>query len=475
MSYTKLSIKSTHLLAKHATSMSNMLLYAKYLYDFEAHQDQEMVQKYKKMYLKVKENLRQELGDAAFAELIHDCMQASHTEPQKHFGILFYADAYCEPEFQHIADIANTVKLAALGNANKKPKKVTVVPNLFGSEREFVSTPLASGLGQILLPADPKKENTVYVICQNLAEWAEHPEQAIEAAVRQLQQQILKLNLPEEWKANIKVLGENNGAKIAEKIYTAIQHGLNNELVQQQALSLAQQVGLGGAVKTVNALGGPKALVNHIESLNFQNVQTSPLLSPAFRAANPAYNQALTNAYIPQTIGIAGLVLNEANNLGMDQVFKDADQKLQQYHRYRMIRPALAFVVKNAMPTLGTILTGAAIGSMVPVIGTGVGALIGAGVAVTKLIFQGYALWKTKKQESLKVAAAAQGIEIQSSFQGVNSVMSHQSSLRFSPSQSSMGHETELKKRAEKPSEERKAKKRHKPRLRQGRKPHLGD
>jgi hypothetical protein len=459
--------------------MSNMLLYAKYLYDFESARDQKMVQKYKKLYLQTKEKLRLELGDAVFAELMHDCLQASNTEPQKHFGILFYADAYCEPEFQHIADIANTVRLASLATDPKKdPKKdkdVTVFPNLFGTERKFISKALRSGLGHMLFPANPKEDNTVYVVCSNLAQFVDHPEQAVELVFNQIQEQILKLNLPEGWKANIKVFGENNGAKAAEAIFTALQNGLSSELVQQQALGLAQQAGLGEGLKVVNVLGGPKALVNHIESLNFQNVQTSPLLSPAFRAANPAYNQALTNAYIPQTIGIAGLVLNEANNLGLDQIFKDADQKLQQYHRYRMIRPALAFVAKNVMPTLGTIMTGAAIGSAIPVIGTGVGALIGAGVAVTKLIFRGYALWKQKKQESLKAAAAAQGLELQSSFQPVNAVVPHQSTLRFSPNDPSHGASgLKPKAKAEKTPYVPKVKKPHKPRPR-GRNRHIGD
>lgn len=454
--FKKLSNKSLELLRANSPEMSQILLCAKYLYESEQAEDQKKILKYKALYLETKELLRRKIGDRDFAALMSDCIKSSGKKGYEHFGVLFYSDAYCEPEFQHIADVANTVNLAAVATMPKVPKTIKTSSNLFGKEKEYELTPLKPGLGQVAVPKDPTKDNTVFVVCPDFEKLSKDPEKMLESFVKaggqsvfnQIQKAIQASNLPEGWKAQIKVVGENAGAMVAEKCFEALQKGLRGELigeleglrntpagqfVQKKAENMLNKIGLKDALKTANELGGVSTLMQHVASLDFQNVQTSPLLDPQFRSAHPAYDQFLTDARIPQCFGLAGLVLTQAKNLKLDEVLKDADQKLQQYHQYQVLRPALEFVAKNAMPVLGSLMTGAKIGSTVPAMGTGLGALIGGGVGVCKLISEGYSLWKKKKQESLKMVAAERGVAIQSSFQPLEITLPYTPIARFSP------------------------------------------
>jgi hypothetical protein len=463
--YVKLSVESNHLIREHAQSLSAILLYAKYLHEFEASKNDLMVKKYQYKYLQAKKDLRDKLGDRQFAGLMHDLMKSSQYNDHKHFGIIFHADSYCEPEFQNIADVANTVNLTNLAKMPEMPKKVKVAPNLFGSNRDYHSVPLASGLGHILLPTDPKQDNTVFVVCPGLEKLARNPAQILAqlqggggvAVFNQIQEQIQALNLPKGWKANIKVVGDNMGAKIAEEYFTAIQQGLRGELgpvtetlkkaalqhVQGKAEEFAKKAGLGAGVEVLGQLGGAQGLAQHIGGLNFQNVQTSPLLSANFRASNPQYDRFLTKAKIPQNLGTASLVLGLAQDLGLDKVAEKilakTDHKLMNYHKYRVIRPGLKFVAENALPVAGYVAAGAALGAPIAGIGAGAGALIGLGVGVGITIFKGFSLWKKKKQERMQREADERGMEMQSSFQDLGAVYEHAPSptVRFSsqPSQ----------------------------------------
>lgn len=457
--YNQLSIKSVGLLGKHISDVSNILLCAKYLREFEEAKDLEMVEKYKKLYVQEKEVLRNKLGDKVFAELMADLMQASSKNKlHKHFGALFHADCFCEKEFQQIADVANTVNLTNLAKQPHMPKKVQMAANLFGKEREYNTVELASKLGHILLPNNPLQDNTIYVVCPALEKLAKNPKEALAqlqgegatALYNEISAQIEAMNLPPEWKANIKVVGDNMGAAVASEYFSAIQQGLRGDLgpaaniVKKQAAKhvlgkaeeLAKQAGLGGGVEVLNQLGGAKGLAGHVQGLNFQNVQTSPLLSPEFRGANPKYDKFLTDAKIPQGLGYAGLALGVAQELGLDKVAMKAvgkaDQKLRQYHKYRVVRPGLKFAAENALPTAGYIATGAAMGSAVPGIGTGVGAGIGAGVAVAMLLYKGYGLWKERKQMRLEKEARKRGMEIESSDQDFGPLSEPTPHVKFS-------------------------------------------
>ena len=442
--YNQLSIKSVGLLGKHLGDVSNILLCAKYIREFEDAKDQEMVEKYKALYIQEKEVLRNKLGDKVFADLMADLMQSSSKNKlHKHFGALFHADCFCEKEFQHIADVANTVNLTNLAKQPHMPKKVQMAANLFGGEREYNTVQLASKLGHILLPTDPSQDNTIYVVCPALEKLAKNPKEALAqlqseggtALYNEISSQIEAMNLPPEWKANIKVVGDNIGAAVATEYFSAIQQGLRGdlgpaaEIVKKQAAKhvlgkaeeLAKKAGLGGGVDALNQLGGVTGLAKHVKSLDYQSVQTSPLLSAEFRGANPKYDEFLTKAKIPQSLGTAGLVLGVAQQLGLDKVAMKAvgkvDQKLRQHHKYRVVRPGLKFLAENALPSAGYVMTGAAIGSAVPGIGTGVGAAIGAGVAVATLLYKGYGLYKERKQMRLEKEARKRGMEIESSDQ----------------------------------------------------------
>ena len=162
-----------------------------------------------------------------------------------------------------------------------------------------------------------------------------------------------------------------------------------------------------------DALGGAKKLVKNVRSLNLGNVQTSPLLNKEFRAKNPEYDDFLGKHKIEQSLGFVSLALNVGKQLGLDKELKKVDTKFQEkYHNYRVVRPGLKLIAENVMPTLGMAMYGASIGSTVPAIGTGVGALIGLGAGVAKCVFDGYTLWQKKKQEKMAKAAEASGMEI---------------------------------------------------------------
>lgn len=456
--YNALSIKSVGLLGKHLGDVSNILLCAKYLREFEEAKDLEMVEKYKALYIQEKEVLRNKLGDKVFADLMADLMQSSSKNKlHKHFGALFHADSFCEAEFQRIADVANTVHLTNLAKQHM-PKKVQMAANMFGKEREYNTVELASKLGHILLPANPAQDNTIYVVCPALEKLAKNPKEALaqlqskggEALYENIRAEIEAMNLPPEWKANIKVVGDNIGAAVATEYFSAIQQGLRGDLgpaadiVKKQAAKhvlgkaeeLAKKAGLGGGVDALNQLGGAAGLAKHVKGLDFQSVQTSPLLSKEFRGANPKYDEFLTKAKIPQGLGYAGLALGVAQELGLDKVAMKvagkADQKLRQYHKYRVIRPGLKFAAENALPSAGYVMTGAAIGSAVPGIGTGVGAAIGAGVAVATLLYKGYGLYKERKQMRLEKEARKHGMEIESSDQNLGPLNEPVPHVKFS-------------------------------------------
>lgn len=455
--YNKLSIKSTGLLAKYSSSMANIVLFAKYIQEFEASNDLEMIKKYQALYLQEKEKLRDAIGgDQLFTDFMHDLM-ASSSKDKHHqlFGILFHAENYCEPEFQHIADIANTVNLTKLAEKMHMPKEVKMAANLFGRERDYKTVPLASKLGHLVLPIDPTKDNSVYIVCPDLEKYANNPGHILEdiraeggkILFDQLQAELNALPLPENWKANIKVVGDNLGGEVAKEYFSAIQKGLQGELTEvpdgikkhldKQAKKAAQKVGLGDGVEALGQLGGAKKLYEHVGSLNLENIQSSPLLNNEFRAANPEYNKFLIKAKIPQGIGVAGLVLDVAQQLGLDQVAKDmvkkADKNLVQYHSYRVARPGLKFIAENALPTIGMVMTGAAIGTSIPGIGTGVGALVGAGVAVAILTYKGYGLYKERKKIKLEKEAKKRGMAIESS-EGGNKFTPEMPPVRFSRS-----------------------------------------
>lgn len=441
--YNKMSMKSTGLLAKHENSVANILLFAKYIQEFEVAQDQEMLQKYEALYLQEKEKLMAGMKNPEeFSDFMHDLM-ASSGQAKNHqlFGVLFHAENYCEPEFQYIADIANTVNLTKLAQKANMPPQVQMAANLFGREREYKTVPLASKLGHLVLPIDPTKDNTVYVVCPDLKKYAQHPGQILEdirgeggqALFEQLQEEIQNLPLPENWKANIKVVGDNLGGEVAKEYFSAIQKGLQGELTEvpkgikeqlgKHATKAAQKAGLGEGVEMLGQLGGAKKLYEHVGSLNLENVQTSPLLSADFRAANPEYNKFLTKAKIPQSLGTAGLVLDVAQQMGLDEVVKDliktADKRLVKYHSYRVAKPGLKFIAENALPTIGMVMSGAALGTAVPGIGTGVGALVGAGVAVAIMTYKGYALYQERKQMKLEKEGKKYGMEMHSSDQNL--------------------------------------------------------
>lgn len=277
--YNQLSIKSVGLLGAHLGDISNILLCAKYLREFEDVKDLEMVEKYKKLYIQEKEVLRDKLGDKVFADLMADLMQASSKNKlHKHFGALFHADSFCETEFQRIADVANTVNLTNLAKHGQMPKKVQMAANLFGKEREYNTVELASKLGHILLPNNPAQDNTIYVVCPALEKLAKNPKEALaqlqskggEALYENIRAEIEAMNLPPEWKANIKVVGDNMGAAVATEYFSAIQQGLRGDLgpaaevvkkhaakhVLGKAEDLAKKAGLGGGVEVLNQLGG---------------------------------------------------------------------------------------------------------------------------------------------------------------------------------------------------------------------------
>ncbi len=454
--YNKLSIKSTGLLAKHADSVSSILLYAKYIQEFEAANDLDMIEKYEGLYIQEKEKLIGVMkDDKEFADFMHDLMaSSSKSTNHKLFGVLFHAENYCEPEFQHIADIANTVNLTKLAQSAKMPPQVQMAANLFGRERDYKTVPLASKLGHLVLPVDPSKDNTVYVVCPDLKKYAKNPGQILEdirneggkLLFDQLQGELDNLPLPENWKANIKVVGDNLGGEVAKEYFSAIQKGLQGELSEvpkdlkkhmgKQAKKMAQNAGLGDGVQVLGQLGGAKKLYQHVGSLNLENVQSSPLLNAEFRAANPEYNKFLTKAKIPQSLGTAGLVLDVAQQLGLDQVakglIKDADKHLVKYHTYRVAKPGLKFIAENALPAMGMVMSGAAIGSTVPGIGTGVGALIGAGAAVAMMTYKGYGLYKERKQMKLEKEGKMRGMEMHSSYQDLGALSHQAPPMRFS-------------------------------------------
>lgn len=436
--YNQLSIKSIGLIAKHAEAMANILFYAKCLFEFEQSQNPQikLIDKYKNLYLYAKNLMRNSLGDEAFANLMRECMEASSTKGHELFGILFHADCYCEPELQHIADIANTASLSKIKGDKKKSVKIN--PNLFGSEREYKSVPLKAGIGNIMLPVNPIQENTVYVVCPNLEALGQDPARILaqlqqgagQAIFAEIQQAIRSLHPPKGWKANIKVFGENKGAQIAAEYFRAIQSGLSHQLALQEA------------GRKITSEGELPLLADQVQSVNVEQVYTLPspplsaLLQTGVREALPSYDRFLGNsrvAPIVQGAGVANFVLDNLDN----PLVQSVDNKLQQYHYYRVAKPILVLSAKCMITLVNYTLTGAALGSAIPGVGTGLGAAIGLGVAVVGMIFKGYMLWKEKKQEALRVAALEQGLEVQSSFERLGTLPAPQPTLRFSSEQQS--------------------------------------
>ncbi len=457
--------EASKIAGKHADRqdlMAEMLVQADDLCDFKRKSMHILAQAPQSIYLEKKKKLEAKIGAHALAHLMNVLMKASSNEQEgeKAFGLLFYAEAYGNNQFQDIADIANATRLTSYkssGNLdNPMPKEIDLHENLFGKNpTRFISIPLASKVGHILVPKDPTQSDTVYLVYEGKAQDYEflpmpyfpktHEDGNTDTQVKKYisarkeagekdKIYFYKNEAGVDWCAGVNVEGEIYMKPLPEDLKTQMssvdeqwldvtkKKELNKPDFKEKFLKIAEQkqwVRPDITQQDLLQLSQEIAKIQHEQ--NAQNVNWKPTLKVMKNTLDPELDKipvVLPSFFsnfpneLSKGLGLITKLIKLSRRLGLTQIVEAQERKLHRYARYLAIRPVLQFLAEQVIPIASQMATGAFAGSLIPIpgISTAVGALIGLGIGVAQSIHKGYETYHYHK--ALKAEAAKRGIEV---------------------------------------------------------------
>ncbi len=415
--------------------MAEMLVQANDLCDFKRKNMHILAQVPQSKYLKAKEALEAKIGAPALAHLMNVLMKASSKEEngEKAFGLLFYAEAYGNNQFQDIADIANATRLTSYkssGNPdNPMPTEIDLHENLFGKNpTQFISIPLASKVGHILVPKNPAQSDTVYLVYEGdykvpTYNFVSMPAFEVTHEGGDIHKQATEyLNKQDSSKKDIIYSYQDQNG---QKWFTGI--GLNgqpytSQLERESFLKEAQKKGwISTNRESEDLLQLSQEIAKIQHDKNGQNVNWKPNLKVMKNTLDPELDKipvALPSFFskfpneLSKGLGPITKLIETSRSLGLTKIVEAQERKLHRYARYLAIRPVLQFLAEQVIPIAGRVTTGALVATVIPIpgISTAAGALIGLGIGVAEAIYKGYQTYHYHKQ--LKAEAAKRGIKV---------------------------------------------------------------